>query len=406
MTRLLAVLSLVWLLSGECVGGEPLFAPDPDHPWNRLHRHLYSRRSPDGKMRYFQGLEPVVLRRSKFLTQGERHREALKRLDQILQFDREPLIEDPLKRAILQRDMWAVFLATADPRLPRQQERRALQQRLAHVMHRIALSEEQLRGLPDNLADAVNSASFPSTFDPDDDQRPFLPNDLAGDDSSWVLVRNRLRSDNLAASRHVRATEGRSAFLLYLRLPGGRQPTLQYLKRLEQTPPNSETPEIPIGTQVALLRRMMLVDREGTLRMTPLSESLQIRVYHRRKAPSMIEWTFDRHLLFAGRGGGMRATPADEVNYFDLGFLGTDPQRHVDPFETEAPLRATPVVMDSCARCHAGPGIYGFQSMFADHFDRPPLAAGTVEDQITPVIDQTYQSYAWGLLQGLWAGDQ
>lgn len=384
---------------------ESLFDPDPNHVWNRLHRDLYSRPTPDGKLYDKEGLEPVFVRRSSFLTKGDSHQQALKRLDEFLEQNADKSIDDPLKRAILQRDLWAVFVATADPMLQRQPQRRELQMRLAQVMRRVALDTDEIQQLPDNLAGAVKSKAFPTTYLPKRPQRPFLPKNLLEADGPWVLLRSRLRSDDLAAPNHVRATDGRSTFLLFIHLPTGRRETLDYLNTLEELPPNTMIPQIPEGTQVALLRRMMLIDRGGKLRLTPLTESLQMRVYQELAAPDMYEFTLRRKDLIARRAGGLHATAADDVSYFNLGFLAINPHARRDPFETEFPPSSpfiTPVVMKSCLKCHAGPGIFGFQSMFVDHFDRPPLGPTELKDQVSPVIDRTYKTYAWGLLQGFW----
>jgi len=393
------------LLLGVGQAEESLFDSDPKHVWNRLHRHLYARTTPDGQLYDQEGLEPVFVRRSRFLTEGVTHREALERLDEFLEQNAETFIDDPLKRAILQRDLWAVFVMTADPLLPRQPQRRDVQKRLAQVMRRVALSAEDITRLPDNLALAVKSRVFPTAYRADHPERPFLPDNLLQADGPWVLVRSRLRNDDLAAPNHVRATLGRSAFLLFLRLPGGRRETLDYLNRLKELPKGKEIPQIPVGTQVALLRRMMLVDDTGTLRLTPLTESLQIRVYQKLTAPQMYEFSLRRKDLFAGRAGGLHPTGPDEINYFDRGFLGFNPDVRRDSLEAQFPPvnpPRTPVVMKSCVTCHAGPGIFGFQSMFVDHFDRPPLGPAELKDQVSPLIERTYKTYAWGLLQGLW----
>jgi hypothetical protein len=381
------------------------FDADPQHPWNRLRHHLYTRTAQDGTVYEVEGVDPAFVPRSKFLTEGASHQQALALLGQFLDGNADRLITDPLKRAVLQRDLWAVFVTTADPALPRQPQRRELQKRLAQVMRRVALTPEEISRLPDNLAAAVQSKDFPPAYDPAHAERPFLPADLVSADGPWVLLRSRLRRDDLAAPTHYEATSGRSTFLIFLRLPDGGRATEDYLKKLEAAGSGS-IPQIPAGTQVALLRRMMLVDPAGSLRLAPLTESLQIRVYHKLETPDMFEFTLRRQDLFAGRYGGLRPTAADETNPFDLGFLGIVPRANHDPLEAREFRRhndsLTPVVMKSCIVCHGGPGIYGFQSLFVDHFDSPPLAATDLKNQVSATIERTYPTYAWGLLEGLW----
>ena len=248
----------------------------------------------------------------------------------------------------------------------------------------------------------MKSEKFPANWNSAVPPRPFLPGDLLQPDGPWVVVRNRLGHDRLAVPLHVQAMMGRSAFLLLLRLPEGRQATLDYLKTIRKLPSNSDIPQIPTGTQVALLRRMMLIDETGTLRITPVTESLQMRGYRELRQPDMYEFSLRRKDFFAGLTGGLHPTAPDEINYFDLGYVGFASFHHPDPLTRQYRPTRTPVVMKTCIVCHAGPGIFGFQSMFAGHFPRPPLAAGDPDDQITATIDKATATYTWGLLHGLW----
>jgi hypothetical protein len=398
-----AAVALVSCLTGPfCQADEGLFDADPKHPWNRLHEQLHTRRTLDGELYRTLSLEPLVVRQSKFLIQGESHRNAMQVLGDFLEHDAGKLITDPRKRAILQRDLWAVFVAVSDSKIAYDPRRRALQQRLAQVIRRVALTEKELQSLPDNLALAVAGQKFQAKWDPEKPPGPVLPNDLWKPDGPWVSVRNRLRPDNLVAPLHFEATLGRSAFFLLLNLPGGRQATLAYLKTLETLPPNTEVPQIPNGTQVALLRQMLLIDETATLRITPVVESLQIRSYRSPREQDMVEFTLHRKEFLAGLAEGLELTAEDETNRFDLGFLGFELHRRPDPFDRRFKTRRSPVIMKTCMDCHAGPGIFGFQSVFAGHFDRPPFGKGDPEDQITSTIDQARETYTWGLLQGLW----
>jgi hypothetical protein len=388
-----------------CQAQEAIFDADPQHIWNRLHCQLYTRTTLDGQSYHQEDLEAAFVPRSTFLIQGESHEQAIHLLDEFLQTDAQTLIRDSLSRAILQRDLWAVFSATAYPRLEHQSQRRELQQRLAQVMRRVALSAEEIAALPDNLEMAIDAETFPVAYDNAHPERSFLPRDLMQSDGDWVPLGNRLRPDGLVAPVHVKATNGRAVFFMMLRLPTGRAATEKYLATLQEVQAGQgEIPQIPLGTQVALLRRLMLIDDTGQLQLSPLTESLQIRVYQKLEKPDMYEFSLHRHDLLSSRGTGLRPTTADTASLFNLGFLSLEPRFRHDPLESNADKtpRIPAVVMQSCAACHPGPGIYGFQSMFVDHFDKPPLGIGEFADQTSPVIDRTYDSYGWGLLQGLW----
>src|SRR5271170_1713614 len=85
----------------------------------------------------------------------------------------------------------------------------------------------------------------------------------------------------------------RSGFLIFLRLPAGRAATFDYLRALWEIPQpwiprpdepdqaveNPHLPQFPAGTEVALVRQMMLFDNRGNLESTSITESVQMRVY-------------------------------------------------------------------------------------------------------------------------------
>lgn len=399
-----SILSVGILAPGETPDG--LFDPDADHSWNRLHSHLHTRTIKEGERYDQESLEPVFVAQSSFLTEGPSHRKALTLLDQFLEKHQESSLENPLKRAILQRDLWAIFEKTAGSNLKRQNKRRELQKRVVQVMRRVALTSEEIEQLPDNLSAAVESKRFPSKYDSAEPNRAFLPVNLLETTGPWVMLGDRWgwKGNYLAAPNHAKAVNGRAVFLVLLRLPGGRQKTIQYLKALEKVQfHRDDVPQFPTGTQVALLRRMMLVDRQGELRLTPITENIQLRVYEDLKAPSMFEFTLNRKSLFEDPGASLHAVADDEINYFDIGTVSLS-RNSRDPFEKPRPKAdSKPIVMKSCIGCHAGPGIYGLQSMFAPHYSHAAVCVpDDLDDQVRSTVKRTHQTYSWGLLQGLW----
>ena len=127
---------------------------------------------------------------------------------------------------------------------------------LATLIARLALTPEQIGALPDNAAAAERAGAV-------------LCRSVRGARSG---VRGFARG--LIAAQHVRdAGPGtNSVFLVMIRLPGGRDATLGYLDALRsfsaplwvEDYPNPALPQFPVGTQVALVRRALLVDAAGT----------------------------------------------------------------------------------------------------------------------------------------------
>src|SRR5262249_58740435 len=120
-------------------------------------------------------------------------------------------------------------------------------------------------------------------FDPEKPERSYLPPDLFQPDGPWVCVG---RTDGPTAPQHLEETGfnrfTNSVFLVFVKLPGGRDATLDYLKRLAAfdkplTIPNADeksrgaypflpspaVPQFPKGTEVALIRRALLLDSSG-----------------------------------------------------------------------------------------------------------------------------------------------
>ena len=86
-----------------------IYHPDPNHLWNRLHEALFVRVGPDGRTYGRDRFEPLLWLGSRHLLQGPSHDRAVQLLKEFLNNKGEQLVEDPLKRALLQRDLWMVL---------------------------------------------------------------------------------------------------------------------------------------------------------------------------------------------------------------------------------------------------------------------------------------------------------
>jgi hypothetical protein len=294
---------------------------------------------------------------------------------------------------------------TGDEHFGRKRARRELQKRLVAVMRRIALSPEEIVSLPDNLLQAANSGSFAPSYDPSHPERAFLPVDLSQTDGSWVPVSNTERGDGLAAPCHVQFTNGRSLFFVFLHLPEGREATKAYLAKIGK----GKWDQFPEGTQVALVRRMLLIDTNGNLCVSPVTEEVQFRVFRHLDTVDSYELRLSRKDLFADRRGGLRGVAADETSCYDIsGFHGGSPTGTQDLLEVK-PRSRPHLVMDCCVTCHrfqVEGGIRSVVSAFASgrrHLDLQPT---TADAQIRSALNWARKTYSWGLLQGLWENQQ
>jgi hypothetical protein len=322
----------------------PSFDSGASHIANRLHHHLYSRTMQEGKVYDAESLEPFMLQTSHFLTEGESHRKALALLDELLATPAEKLPADPLRRAMLQRDLWAVFaITTGAPRqdaledargrvsrterffdrddfdLERIPQRRELQRRLARAMRTVALTGDEIKALPDNLDAAVRAKTFATELDPRQPGRTFLPPDLFAADGPWVPIAGPQREDGLAAPQHLAFSKGRSVFIAFLRLPKGRAATLAFIAEVDAAAQKKKKlPTLPDNAQLALVRRMLLIDRTGRVHESPITESVELRVPHPNDGGLGYAFHMHRNDLFAGRNGGLHAIGPDELTYFDF----------------------------------------------------------------------------------------
>src|SRR6266513_1948127 len=342
-----------------------IYDENPSHIWNRLYEALWVREDPQTKANRYgeDSLDPMLWRQSEHLLSQPSHGVALRVLDEFLRTHAEKLIQEPLKRAVLQRDLWAVFDWSVQQSSWKEQpgygdEKRDLQTRLAEVVSRLALTQEQIKSLPDNYAQAVASGAFARKYDPTQPQQPSLP-------------------------------------------------------------------DFPSGTHVALARQMMLFDTQGSLVVSPITESVQIRVYRkittarardfsagpagmtRSSGQDFFEIKIRRPLLFSGKQGGLRATTRDEIEPPTFQTMGFDLIDAVSQRGDQINTRFAPT-MQACLHCHSGGGISSFNSI--DSLLKPTRLQQEPQDvnygprywSNSNAVWWKESHYDWGLLNGYW----
>jgi hypothetical protein len=338
-----------------------------------------------------------------------------------------------LKRSLLLHDVWTAFDMAASFN-----DRKALGP-LARAVGALAMDEQSIARLPDNYADAVRSGSFARDFDPEHEERAFLPANLFDPQGPWILVGE--TGADLVAPMHVAAVSARSAFMVFIRCPGGREATLGYLKtlnlyrapfeliqdpvgtayeargerpvRLDAIMLNRKTPQLPPGTVVALVRQMAVVNDRLQPVMTRITQSIQFRVYKtidwdwsrdarenfdRTQHP--FEITITRADLFERRSGGLHQLAADETSQELTGSVRME--------WTRAQKLRGPVVMSTCIRCHGAPGVFSVNT-YSGRFDdsrrralNPSLLPSDDPDyQRRATMERKVQRYDWGLLKGI-----
>jgi len=331
-----------------------VYDDDAGHLWNRLYRSLYLRAARDGREFGRDEVDPLLWSgTSEHLLGGESYAQASACLDEFLDTRAERLVADPLKRAMLQRDLWAVFDWTAQRSERPTPELQELRRRLAAVIRRLALSPAQIDSLPDTYRAAAASGAFAPDFDPRAPDKPFLPPDLFQTNGPWVLL-------------GVERGEP---------VPTGIVESVQL--RIHRALPA----EIPAA-----------FDSVGAAARASLS---------------LYEFRLSRARLFAGESGGLRAVARDEQEFPLFQSHGIDPfesQGGRDRIENHlSPVRG------SCVACHFRPGIHSVLSRTPDitqlrlrdvRRDLLPAQSYGREADITKAWKMRQES--WRLLRELW----
>ncbi len=380
-----------------------LFDPDPAHLWNRLFSRLNTWAPAEGgSPQLFLDLPrwpgPIADLSSKS------QRSASPLLAEFLSTGAEQQIRDPLARAVLQSNLlllyeWAVAAKVDSLRSP-----------LAAVLRRVALTPEEIRGLPDTYRCAVTSQSYPAAFDPSKPDDAFLPPDLLDRAGPWVIVGDGdVPNRKPIAQKHAAFFGGRSEFLVLVRAPGGREATIEYVNALIAHQKEADVPDPPAGTHFALLRRMLLLDASGQLRPTPIVESLQMRVFGAYpggrtitgRNQRLFAFTLKREDLLRGRQGGLVAvSPQDE----DVGqsiFLGT---LTTSPGRSELPRSR---VLDSCVVCHLRAGaLESFQRVSVLDLPRSHLRRMEVGQEEERILADAEGRPAFKALKSDWKASE
>lgn len=260
--------------------------------------------------------------------------------------------------------------------------RHTLALRLARVIQRVALTADEAASFAikpdvqaqpfDTYVGAVTARWFPASYDSNDRARPFLPTRLFDPEGPWVPIHG-----STPLSQHADEMS-RSHFGVFLHVPGGRRPTLEYLRGLwNSSEPFAVDPSagelrtslsprlrpMPIGTQLALVRRMLFIDASGEIRFSSIVESIQIRVFRAPITPpphirrlggrydqDFFEFVLDRNGLVTDPSTALRAVTATDEDFLTFSSHG------IDPFEHTGLVRATRTLA-MCVACHHDEGL-------------------------------------------------
>lgn len=298
---------------------------------------------------------------------------------------------DPLRRAVLLRDLWAAFDFYVSKNIDRDGDKATRQRRdeicrkLASVMRGLTLSPKEIAALPDTYALAVKSGRFAPEhhFDPKVD---YLPPRMLTAPDEWQEIDffqpSNIHEDiqDRFITLHTRNYKARSYFRIFYRFPGGRSALADYMKYLDAEGIDWKrgaqsgfllirdgTRQIPVGMEVALVQFMMTLDDQLRPMPTQIVESIRLRVFRnvdgKAEPPTntgvgmnVSEYTLKRRLLFDGVKQGGLAREPDEQPIYRVIF---QPENGPDWGDTGRTL----TLAQDCRRCHTGGGQIGVQTV-------------------------------------------
>lgn len=429
------------LKASDMPDGNTIYDSDTSHLWNRLNETLLERTAQDGKKYGLDESDILYWASTTNLLAGISHQQAISVLDEFINSHGEKLIRDPLKRALLQRDLWELFdwSARNSRNLDEARARRELQSRLAVVIRRLALTTNEIAALPDNytLTDVKSS--------------PDLPSGLNQTNGDWLSVSD--RNDLLTTPTHVVSFRGHSTFQVLVRFPGGRQATIAYLDQLrrfehiwiyvtndssfattneprETLTLNPNLPQFPTNTEWALVRRMCLIDINGEIKPTAITESIQMRHYYGFGEPTVEMMTnmngsvvpvgippihFYEFQMNRRQNCQLRELGQNEKDFNFVHLMGTGfdqfqytSRNASNEVEVLDSAKLQSVTLNTCMQCHNGPGIFSVNSytrslsFFSESPQRPAnLTPLNFNREIENTIFWKQRQFDWGLLQGL-----
>jgi len=445
--KIFAPLIGLLLLCASCVKSETvpaentIYDSNANHLWNRLNETLFVRTAPDGKKFGLDELDILYWFRTTNLVAEPSHHEAITILDEFINSHGEKLVHDPLKRALLQRDLWELFDWSAKNSWKPDETlaRRELQSRLVVIIRRIALTTDEITALPDNyLQTKTNNA-------------PDLPLGLSLTNGDWLSVSD--QNDSLTTPAHVSSFDGHSTFQVLVHFADGRQAASAYLDKLrrfehvwiyvtnnspfattneprEILSLNPNLPQFPTNTEWALVRRMCVIDVDGKIQPTPVTENIQMRRYYAFTRPTILMVTnsngyvvpvsippinFYEFQMNRRHNYELRELGKEEKGFNFVHFRGMGSDQFEHTFKNSDGEHQTPdsaklqsVTLHTCMECHSGPGIFSVNSYtrflsFSEASQRPAnLTPLDFNREIENTIFWKQRQFDWGLLQGLW----
>lgn len=360
-----------------------IFSTDPQDNWNQLYNELPMLLDCKARSLDALGEGQLVKQVLEFLRNPQNQEKVKSALDGFISNIESNLnFKDPIKRMVLQRDLWAVYEASGPGINP---EVEVVQKKLAQAILKLALGREKLESLSINYSNCLN---YRASFNVDSPDQAYLPDGIFSGSGPWIPISYDGDVES-PAPFHQKFVNGRSNFLVEFRHPSGKEAGLEYLKTVNLFPQpwvinpnrisaqgsrnspvlwNTDIPQFADGSQVALLRKMVVIAADGSLFASNVVESLQIRLFEdvlnlknptkiaRQSKQRFFEFRLSRPDLISGKCGlSFLDEPEEKPQYSSVHDLAEDSLNE----GREAKLNS---FRQRCSACHQGIGILTFNS--------------------------------------------
>jgi hypothetical protein len=388
----------------------PVFGADQEHSWDTFRDVFYTHRFTNGQVyEHEDSLDHAPWSTwARFYNDNEFYSHVVAVLDAFLKLPDSAVEGQPaLRRAILLRDLWPVFDAQVEEGAMRfdgesttsrdaWERKTELRSRLAKIMRRLELSEDEAAKLPDNYKAAFEAKLFSTDFDPQLPEKGFMPDDLFDETGPWLAMARGTKT--VGGLGHLEAVRYRSIFVPYIRVSDHRQDSIDYLdtyRRSRKAPPK--------GTVLALVRRMALPTTSARMVVTPVMESLQLIVVDPPR-DKHFKFVLDRAALIAGRPG-LRQLKKDDVvdaySFEDGGLFIHQNKMDADGEQLVLGRYAGPIPkgitsLGHCIQCH---GSSVGSLLFANFGASSGATPMSWVDQSKMVISHKEESASWKMYQ-------
>ena len=380
----------------------PIYSKQGDHAWDGMHQALFVRTFTTGETYHHRLSFDVPWTDFHRLSNGgEEYQAILKKFDAIDQLPREQMEAAPaIPRLIFFRDLWTVFEKLNA--MVSKERGAELRQRVARIMKRLELSDDEVSRLPDTLALLRDQRQFSDTPDSANREKPYLPTTLLSDNSEWITLATHNRIEDFeelaqSAPAHTKSINHRSLFSIHMRSPQGRKAGEDFIAKNRK----NDRFQFPSGTELALLRRALAANQTGKLKVTNVVESLQLLVtpLPEEKSDARFKFVLDRLTFLAGEPGLIPLelnSPVDAFGFESSGQWVMRSQQDADGELLVLGRGKGHVGMPSMAHCVS---CHGFQnSNFSANFNPfsvYPMANAKLarELEVSKIESDSWQDY-------------